>query len=464
MKSQEQYRNLIRFGFSFVIWGALTAIWAFFWMEYYAYAIALPFYRRGNWLVFAVYGLLLLFFTHFYGGYRIGYYKRADLAYSSVLALILCNVITYLQTCLVGGAIMSPYPFLVMTLLQTAIIFLWVMAAHAFYLRGFPPQQLLMIYGRKPLTHSLLYKMISYPENYIVRSAINFDENPEEVYAKIVDHKDGVILCDIPSMHRNRLLKFCFEHGIRTYTTPKISDIIMRGAEDINLFDTPLMLNNNLGLRLEQRFLKRFTDILFSGIALIFAAPFMLVIAAAIKICDRGPVIYKQKRLSIGGSEFDLYKFRSMIVDAEKQNGAQLSTVGDTRITPVGRVLRTLRLDELPQLWNIFKGDMSIVGPRPERPELTAQHLASIPEFAYRLRIKAGLTGLAQTVGRYNTTAYDKLKLDLMYITNYSLMQDFKIMLMTVKILFVKDRTEGVQQAAENPENFPANPSRKTPD
>jgi lipopolysaccharide/colanic/teichoic acid biosynthesis glycosyltransferase len=185
-------------------------------------------------------------------------------------------------------------------------------------------------------------------------------------------------------------------------------------------------------------------DIVLSSIGLIFLSPLFLLITIGIKMEDKGPVIYKQKRLTIGGREFYVYKFRSMRVDAEQDGVARLACVNDNRVTVVGNFIRKVRLDELPQLFNILKGDMSIVGPRPERPEIAQQYEKEMPEFQYRLRVKAGLTGYAQIYGKYNTTPYDKLKLDLHYIQNYSLLLDIMLIFLTTKILFMKESTEGV--------------------
>lgn len=171
-----------------------------------------------------------------------------------------------------------------------------------------------------------------------------------------------------------------------------------------------------------------------------------MIIALCIKVTDRGPVFYKQKRLTKDGKVFDIYKFRTMIQNAEKHTGARLASAEDDRILPVGRMLRRIRLDELPQLWNILIGDMSLVGPRPERPELAEKIEETIPEFSYRLKVKAGLTGYAQVFGKYNTTSYDKLKLDLTYIQNYSIWLDLKLMLMTPKIMLMKESTEGIKE------------------
>lgn len=231
---------------------------------------------------------------------------------------------------------------------------------------------------------------------------------------------------------------------IRTYTVPKISDIINRSSDDLNLFDTPLLLSRNEDLKIEQVFCKRLMDIIFSVAGLIVSSPFFLIIAVLIKATDGGPVFYKQTRLTKDRKEFMIYKFRTMIQDAEKDGHARLASEKDDRILPVGRFLRATRLDELPQLINILKGEMSVVGPRPERPELAAEIEEELPEFAYRLKVKAGLTGYAQIYGKYNTTSYDKLKLDLTYIRNYSFFLDLKLMIMTPKIMLMKESTEGV--------------------
>ena len=155
-------------------------------------------------------------------------------------------------------------------------------------------------------------------------------------------------------------------------------------------------------------------------------------------------MLYKQVRLTKNGREFKVLKFRSMIQNAEKDGVARLASDHDDRITPIGKIIRMLRLDELPQLFNILKGDMSFVGPRPERPEIAHQYESEMPEFALRLQVKAGLTGYAQVYGKYNTPPYDKVQMDLMYIANQSLLEDLRLMLMTFKILFIPSSTEGV--------------------
>ena len=265
----------------------------------------------------------------------------------------------------------------------------------------------------------------------------------------MVMNYEAVVLADLPAEARNQIMKYCFEKGVRTYVTPKISDILFRGADDIHLFDTPLLLSRNQGLTLGQRFIKRIFDIVVSLAGIVLASPFMLIIAIAIKLYDRGPVLYKQERLTIDNKPFWIYKFRSMKIESEQQ-GARLAAKDDDRITPVGRIIRNIHFDELPQLFNILKGDMSMVGPRPERREIADKYTEIVPEFPFRLKVKAGLTGYAQVYGKYNTTPYDKLKLDITYIENYSFLLDLKIMFLTFKILFQKENTEGVDSEQTN--------------
>jgi exopolysaccharide biosynthesis polyprenyl glycosylphosphotransferase len=263
---------------------------------------------------------------------------------------------------------------------------------------------------------------------------------------KVIHDFDAVIVWDIPSELRNPIIKYCFGNSIRTYIMPKLSDIIVMRSYDINLFDTPLLLSRNLGLTFDQRLIKRMADIILSLMFIIITSPFMIVVAILIKAHDGGSVFYKQERLTIDNKSFNMLKFRSMIEDAEKDGIARLAEENDSRITPVGRFLRSIRMDELPQLFNVLSGQMSLVGPRPERPDIAKEYYSEMPEFAYRLKMKAGLTGYAQVYGNYNTTPYDKLKLDITYIESYSFWLDIKLILLTAKTILQRDRTVGISE------------------
>ena len=207
-------------------------------------------------------------------------------------------------------------------------------------------------------------------------------------------------------------------------------------------------------MKLEEKLIKRAFDIVASLVAIILSAPIMLVVAILIKKDDGGRIFYKQERITENYRPFNVIKFRTMVENAEEISGATLSTKDDPRITKIGKKLRSLRLDELPQLFNIFIGDMSFVGPRPERDVFIQEYVKEVPEFVYRLNVKAGLTGLAQVRGKYNTTPQDKLKMDLLYINTFTFLNDIKICFLTLKVMFTKESTEGIDGEVKNKEVF----------
>ena len=230
---------------------------------------------------------------------------------------------------------------------------------------------------------------------------------------------------------------------------PHVGDVLMKGSQHIQTFSSPVHHFSYKHNPPEYLFVKRLFDILASMCAIVILSPVMLLTAIAIKAYDRGPAIYKQVRLTKDGKEFRIMKFRSMRVDAEKDGVARLSTGDqDDRITPIGRFVRKCRLDELPQLFNILKGEMSFVGPRPERPEIAEQYYKSLPDFKLRLQVKAGLTGYAQVYGKYNSDPYEKLEFDLLYINDMSVVTDLALIFATFSILFVPESTEGIESGA----------------
>lgn len=419
-----------------------AGIYGFVWVTYYNRILEFPFWRRGNWLMIAVYAVLLIFFEQMYGGFKVGFYKKWNVIYSQILALVIVNVITYLQIALIDKRFHSLTLMGGILVTEIIVAVIWAFAFQFIYSRLFPRRHMLLVYGERPIFH-LMQKISTREDKYQICNIIHYEEGVDEIM-RLADQYDAIIIGDIPAHERNQLLKRCFGQGIRTYTVPKISDIINRSSDDLNLFDTPLLLSRNEDLKIEQLFAKRMMDVVCSFFGLLISSPFFLIIAFLLKATDRGPVFYKQIRLTRNGKEFEIYKFRTMIQDAEKDGHARLASEHDDRILPVGRFLRATRLDELPQLINVLKGEMSMVGPRPERPELAAEIEKELPEFPYRLKVKAGLTGYAQIYGKYNTTAYDKLKLDLTYIRNYSFFLDLKLMIMTPKIMLMKESTEGV--------------------
>ena len=442
MKDYTQYKRIIKFLSSAAIVAMEAGIYGFVWVTYYNRLLEFPFWRRGNWLMIAVYAVLLIFFEQMYGGFKVGFYKKWNVIYSQILALVIVNVITYLQIALIDKRFHSLTLMGGILVTEIIVAVIWAFAFQFIYSRLFPRRHMLLVYGERPIFH-LMQKISTREDKYQICNIIHYEEGVDEIM-RLADQYDAIIIGDIPAHERNQLLKRCFGQGIRTYTVPKISDIINRSSDDLNLFDTPLLLSRNEDLKIEQLFAKRMMDVVCSFFGLLISSPFFLIIAFLIKATDRGPVFYKQIRLTRNGKEFEIYKFRTMIQDAEKDGHARLASEHDDRILPVGRFLRATRLDELPQLINVLKGEMSMVGPRPERPELAAEIEKELPEFPYRLKVKAGLTGYAQIYGKYNTTAYDKLKLDLTYIRNYSFFLDLKLMIMTPKIMLMKESTEGV--------------------
>ena len=442
MKDYTQYKRIIKFMSSAAIVAMEAGIYGFVWVTYYNRLLEFPFWRRGNWLMIAVYAVLLIFFEQMYGGFKVGFYKKWNVIYSQILALVIVNVITYLQIALIDKRFHSLTLMGGILVTEIIVAVIWAFAFQFIYSRLFPRRHMLLVYGERPIFH-LMQKISTREDKYQICNIIHYEEGVDEIM-RLADQYDAIIIGDIPAHERNQLLKRCFGQGLRTYTVPKISDIINRSSDDLNLFDTPLLLSRNEDLKIEQLFAKRMMDVVCSFLGLLISSPFFLIIAFLIKATDRGPVFYKQIRLTRNGKEFEIYKFRTMIQDAEKDGHARLASEHDDRILPVGRFLRATRLDELPQLINVLKGEMSMVGPRPERPELAAEIEKELPEFPYRLKVKAGLTGYAQIYGKYNTTAYDKLKLDLTYIRNYSFFLDLKLMIMTPKIMLMKESTEGV--------------------
>ena len=255
---------------------------------------------------------------------------------------------------------------------------------------------------------------------------------------------EAVLLYEVPANLRSRIFARCVEKQKIIYVTPRLDDIFLFGFENSHVLDTPLM---RYGIstqgRREGYLSKRFWDVLISLIMLVIFSPIFIITAIAVKVEDGGPVFFRQKRLTLHGREFEILKFRSMIVDAERAGEVIPCRIGDRRITRVGHLIRPTRLDELPQLLNVLKGDMSLVGPRPERVEHVEKYTKTLPEFSARLQVRGGLTGYAQVFGKYNTTAEDKLKMDLMYIENMSIRMDMKILFLTVKTMFIPERAEG---------------------
>lgn len=445
MRQLEAFKKLILLGLSAVGLILQIAIYRYFYYEYFMYPIKLrlPLYNKGHILLILIYAVLLILLNKMYGGMKIGYYRNAEVIFSEIFALLAVNVITYLQNSVMSLYLLSVGPTAFMTLLQALSAALWTVIATFIYKNIFAPRRLLVVHGERPVD-DILKKFSSRKDKYTIEKCMNISEGIGTICSEIMERNAAVVIWDIDVMTRNEIMKFCYGKNIRVYIMPHISDVILKGSDMLNLFDTPIFLTREYVLTMDQRFFKRMIDLFCAIILVVVTSPIMLITAIVVKLYDGGPVLYKQVRVTRDDKEFKIMKFRSMRVDAEKDGVARLASKNDSRITPIGKFIRKVRIDELPQLFNIIKGDMSFIGPRPERPEIIKQYIAEMPEFAFRTKVKAGLAGYAQVYGKYNTTPYDKLKLDLTYIENYSLWMDIKLMLLTLKILFSPESTEGV--------------------
>ncbi len=440
----DQYKRMLRLGVAGFEILVETVIFTCIWFLLYNVRMERPFENKGNLMMLGFYVLYQAIFVYMYGGTKYAYYKKGQLILSQTLGMLIANAITYLQIIMVFHVFPFPivWPMFLACGADFAVIVVVNLISDKAFWRLFPPKRLLLVCDEEH-RDNLLFKISSRRDLYRVSDCIS-SEAPLVELREAIQDCDAMMIYGLEEQKRNILLKYCYERSIRIYVAPEVTDILLRGAEGIHTFDTPFLLLRNHGLSFEQRLIKRVMDLVISSVLLIVSSPFMLLTALAIKAEDRGPALFKQERVTLDGKKFQIYKFRSMIVDAEK-DGARFSSKNDDRITKVGKFIRATRLDELPQLLNILKGDMSIVGPRPERQQYIEEFCRETPEFIYRLKVKAGLTGYAQIYGKYNTTPLDKLKLDLMYIESYSIWMDIRLIFLTLKIMFMKESTEGVE-------------------
>lgn len=422
-----------------LVTGAMLSIWIF----YYNPNINLPFYEKGHYLMTVVFMVIYLVFTRVYGGFMVGTASVLDLIFSQIIAIGFTAGSSYAIFTLLSYKLVNPVPLIIFFAVFSVVSALWCYIADKVYFRLHKAKKTIVIFGNKE-SYESLKGIKGMTKRFVVEETYDSEKTTLEfLFEKIIGF-DAVFMCGVPSDYRNEILKFCIANDIACFIKPKISDTIIRGGKTIQMMNVPVYRCKRADTGLIYLTMKRVFDIILSFIAIIISSPFMIVTAAAIKLYDGGKVFYRQVRLTKDGKEFEVIKFRSMIQDAEKDGVARLAKDGDDRITPIGKIIRMLRIDELPQLFNIFKGDMSFVGPRPERPEIAKQYEKEMPEFALRLQVKAGLTGYAQVYGKYNTPPYDKVQMDLMYVANQSLIEDLKLMLMTFKILFIPSSTEGV--------------------
>ena len=443
MKKREQYKGIVRFWTAAILVLLQTACFAYVWFVCYG-DMGILFAMRGNIVLIGLHALMISVSLKVNGSMKLGQVRIRKMLSALYIAIVCVNLITYLQLCLIArwSFLLNVTPMLYLTAADFAVAFVWVLAANLIYRKLYPPKQMLIVYGGKR-PDRLIAKLKTRKDKYTVCETVSVESGWDAVVEKM-NHYNTVLISEVAAPMRDEIMKHCFNESIICYIMPDISDIMMMGAEKIQISDTTMLMLRNQGLSAGQRAIKRVFDIVVGILAMIIASPVMLVIAIAIKVYDGGPVFFIQNRLTRDGKVFPIYKFRSMRVQKEDEKNI-ITRKNDDRITPVGHVIRKLHLDELPQIINIIKGDMSFVGPRPEWTATTEQYAQNLPEFLLRLKVKAGLTGYAQIYGKYNSTPYDKLLLDLTYIEKYSFLLDLKLMLLTLKVLIGDKNAEGIE-------------------
>ena len=408
-------------------------------VNYYFY------YSNGYVVFFLLYLALFAVFGKLFDSFNLGDTTTTDLFISNSLTLLFCNFFIYVVLCLITLRIIPIWPILLMQAIGMIIAGLLLSTEEKYLSKHYPPAKFICIYGEE---HTDLINKLNNPNDLSISivKTLNIKEVNYKQLDSLLKDVDGIITLDVHHLNKKKLFKECYQRKLMIYDMPSITDMLIASGDILHMVDTPIIKVNKFGPNQFERIAKRVIDIVGSLILLIITSPIMLITAIAIKANDGGSVFYKQSRLTKDSREFKIIKFRSMVMNAEGETGAVLAKIDDSRITPVGKIIRKFRIDELPQMINILKGDMSFVGPRPERKELHDEITKTMPEFDYRLCVKAGLTGYAQIYGKYNTPLRDKLLLDLYYIEKYSLVEDIKLLILTLKVVFKPDAAEGVKE------------------
>lgn len=422
----------------------VTVVFAAGWELYYNNVITLSYQIKGNRAVELLFLALYVVFAKVYDAFAVNIQRRMEQAISQALSALFADGLMYIVICLLYEWFAPVWPLMLVFAGQTLVILVLVLVVNRWYNSSRPPLRAVLLHDGSSNAWHLQREMSRDKGLALIREMKLVDCVDEDL--SLLEDAEVVFICAEQSVERDAVINYCIARKLKFFVAPSINDMFINAARDVHMFHMPLLQMHMSEPSLTYLFLKRGMDVVLSMLALLILWPFMLIIALAVKLYDGGPALYKQVRLTKDGEQFELLKFRSMRVDAEADGVARLSTgERDDRITPVGRVLRTMRLDELPQLLCILKGDMSIVGPRPERPEIAAKYAEFLPEFRLRLQAKAGLTGYAQVYGKYNSTPQEKLQMDLIYISNPSIIEDLKLILTTIRVLFIKESTEGVE-------------------
>lgn len=437
-----------------------TAAFAVCWYAYYEKWLYLTFEGYGDYMVIGFFCALYTVFVHLYGGFDLLTSRVSELIYSHVISLAMTGFFMFVVLwMLIRAHVPHILPLLLCLAVCAAFSALWSLIASRLTDKIVPAKKTVLIYDNKEAYKNGVQIAKTQRNRLEMVGEAEASRPLDALEAQLRDTgAEAVLLCGIASSRRNDILKYCIDHDILAYVRPNIGDLLISNGQDLRMNHLPVLLCQRAAPSVFYLGFKRLMDILISGAALILTSPFMLATAIAIKAYDGGPVMFTQKRMTLNRKEFVIHKFRSMKVDADKGGKGIVTMQNDDRITPVGKFIRACRLDELPQLYDIFIGNMTIVGPRPERLETIELYEKDMPEFGLRLQVKAGLTGYAQVYGKANTSPYDKLQMDLMYIGEQGVLTDLKIILATIKILFMPESTEGFAEEKDAlPEENAAN-------
>ncbi len=452
MKERHQNNRNRKNHFSRVSSQAITllqlALFGYIWISYYNLYAFRTHRMLGGMVSLLVYYIIYNRLVRIYRADKVAQYSIGETVFSQLLAFGITDLICYVECCFIARRYVSILPGLLTVAVQFIAACLWAVIAKRFYMAHITRQETVVIYGDESVKGFLTKIREKEWTIFNIHMKVAVADGMEKI-KEAIDASETVIFYQLDYSLREELMYYCINQQKIFYVTPTITDIIASGFENRHFIDSPLMKYNGYKDALSMAFIKRCIDIVVSLFGLIVTLPITLITMLAIKLEDGGSVFFRQERYTKDWKKFNILKFRSMVMNAEEK-GALLCGANDSRITKVGAVIRRFRIDEIPQLVNVLKGDMSLVGPRPERVENVEKYTEELPQFAYRLQVKSGLTGYAQLYGKYNTSAYDKLRLDLIYIENRSLVLDFKLIMLTLKILFIPESTEGFSEEAVN--------------
>lgn len=399
---------------------------------------------RTSFITLGVFTLVYMMMNIIYGGFDIGKRKSKPIIYSFVLSVFFTDIAAHFFMCIMNitvvhnGKFVYDYPLLLLLtyIIQIFIIVVFTYGGNYLYFSANKPHDSIIITRKGEQTDSIVSKIGRYKKQYNITETV-FIDDPDIL--KKIDKADSIFFYNLSVPERNAFVEYCYHCKKDIYYSVELSDIVSLGSHRVYFDDKSMVYAPVKGLNFEQRVIKRIMDLVIAGFGLIITSPIFLITALCIKLEDGGPVFYKQERATYAGKIFNVIKFRSMKV--EDGSIHKSVTKNDDRITRTGRIIRKFRIDELPQLINVIKSDMSIVGPRPEMVENVEKYTKELPEFAYRQRAKAGLTGMAQIYGKYNTSPKDKLIFDLTYINEYSVWLDIKLIFRTLLVLLTPDKS-----------------------